>query len=835
MRRLTLIAPLSGWAAPLEETPDPVFAGGMMGDGVAIDPTGEAMFAPCDGLVLKVHPAGHAVTLRADNGADILVHLGIDTVALNGEGFTRHISEGLRVSAGDRLVSFDLDRLACRAPSLMSPILVTNTEAFQLRVLRSGCEVAAGDPLIELAPAANAPASVSVDGGRVVRRARVTHPHGLHARPAALISAEAKRAVGDVELRLGEARANARSPVALMALGVAAGDEVEVEATGPGAEGIVAAVLEAIARINATPVEAPPPLVASPTPSSDGRLRGVRAAPGLAVGPVWRRAVAEPPLEAASAGEAAESRVLDAAVGATVAELTSRRDRLAGEARAIVEAHLALLEDPELIAAARRGLSSGASAGCAWRDAAQAYVGVLRRTGDPRLVERAADLKDLEQQVLWRLAGRAPEVPAPPPGAILVADDLLPSELIELTDAQLAGLATAGGGPTSHVAVLAATRGLPAVVALGPSALALSQGVTVILDADGAILDPSPTPERLVAAKAEISARAARQAEALTAAGEPGRLSDGTRIEVLANVGTMADADLAARSGAEGCGLLRTEFLFEGRNTAPLEAEQLAAYQAISDTLAGKPLVVRTLDVGGDKPAPYLALPPEENPALGLRGVRVSLARPDLLRTQLRAILQVDGDRRIMVPMVASVAELAAVRAILRAEADALGRPAPPLGVMVETPAAAASVDLLAGVAEFISLGTNDLAQYALAMDRGNPAVAAEVDALHPAVLRLIRLACEAAASAGLPVSVCGGLASDPQAAPILIGLGAHTLSAAPAAIPTLKAALAGFDLAAAKDLATRACRQTSAAEVRALSPKPVRRARSRARRRASA
>jgi phosphocarrier protein FPr/phosphocarrier protein len=487
----------------------------------------------------------------------------------------------------------------------------------------------------------------------------------------------------------------------------------------------------------------------------------------------------------------------------------------------VVEAHLALVDDPELLAAARRGVGSGASAGVAWRDAAQAYVGVLRRTGDARLAERAADLKDLEQQVLWALAGRRPDSPTPPRGAILIADDLAPSDLMALDGAGLAGFATAGGGPTSHVAVLAAAMDLPALVAAGPALLALADGGAAILDADAGTLEPEPAPHRRKAAETELAARRARHAAALAAAAEPGRTADGVRIEILANVGQIADAVLADRNGAEGCGLLRTEFLFLERAAAPSEDEQARAYGQVAEALAGRPVVIRTLDVGGDKPAPYLALPAEENPALGLRGVRVSLRQPEVLATQLRAILRAGADQvRVMAPMVASAAEIAAVRAVLVETAAGLGRAVPPLGVMIETPAAAASVDLIAPHADFVSIGTNDLAQYTLAMDRGNPALAAEVDALHPAVLRLIRLATEAADAAGLPVSVCGGLASDPAAVPILIGLGVRTLSVAPARIPAIKALVRGLDLAGCRDLAVRACAATSAAEVRALEPK---------------
>jgi len=818
---LTLLAPLAGWAGPLEEVPDPVFAGRMVGDGLAIDPVGHALFAPCPGVVLKVHEARHAVTLRADNGADVLVHIGLETVALKGVGFEVHVADGERVAPGDRLVSFDLDRLAVAAPSLLSPVLVTNPEAFDLRVLAVGREVAVGEPLLELTPRAAAAEPSAAEGPQVVRRLRVTHAHGLHARPAAMIAAEAKAREAAISVAAHGRDASARSPVALMGLGVRAGDEIEIRATGPDAEAAADALEAVVAAINAVPAADIPPPPAAPVHGDlpANLVRGVRAAPGLAVGSAWRLAIAEAPLNETAAGQAHEIAALVAARAAAGAELDRRLRTRTGESRAIVEAHRALLDDPELLDAARHAIAAGASAGRAWREALGGHVASLQASGDERLAERALDLKDLEQQVLWALCGRKPDAPTPPPRAILIADDLLPSDLVALEHAGLGGLCTSGGGPTSHVAVLAAAMDIPALVAAGPALARVTDGATVILDADAGTLDLAPDAARLDAARANLAPRAKASARALAEAAEPCRTADGVRIEVFANVGSVADAEAAARNGAEGCGLLRTEFLFLDRETAPSEDEQLQAYQGVATALAGKPVIVRTLDVGGDKPAPYLALPMEENPALGLRGVRVSLSRPDLLRAQLRAILRVApaGQCRIMVPMVASVAELQAVRAQLDAVAREAGRKPPPLGVMIETPAAAATADLIAEHADFLSVGTNDLAQYALAMDRGNPALAAEVDALHPAVLRLIRMTAEGAKRRKRPVSVCGGLASNAAAAPILIGLGVTELSVTPARIPAIKAVIRGLDLAACKDLAARACDQTSAEAVRGL------------------
>ncbi|HEV2531979.1 phosphoenolpyruvate--protein phosphotransferase [Phenylobacterium sp.] len=833
MTAITLLSPLAGWAAPLEETPDPVFAQRMMGEGLAIDPTGEALFAPCAGTIVKVHEARHAVILRAGNGAEILMHLGLETVGLGGEGFVVHVTDGQSVAAGDRLIGFDLDQLARRAPSLLSPVLVTNSEAFAVRVLRTGCEVAVGDPILQVvAVEAVQAAGPRATAARTASRSLlVTHPHGLHARPAARIAAEAKRAAGEVEIARGEARADARSPVAIMTLGVAPGEEITVTASGEDAEAVVAAIAVVVEAINAAPAPDPPPPIHTPAPRNApaGAIRGIRAAPGLAIGPAWKRTVAEAPVSERSAGRSQEAAALDDALGSVASRLSARRRQLAGDAAEIIEAHLALLGDPQLLEPARTAIAAGASAGVGWREAIGGRVAALRASPDPRVAERAHDLKDLEQQVLWALSGLQPQAAAPPAGAILLADDLLPSDLVGLDGAGLGGICTARGGPTSHVAVLAAAMDIPALVAAGPEVLAVADGLTLILDADAGLLDTACDAKRLHAARVELAARAQRGAEALAAASEPGRTADGGRIEVFANVGAVADAVLAARSGAEGCGLLRTEFLFLHRDTPPSEDEQVRQYQAVAEALAG-PIVIRTLDVGGDKPAPYLALPAEENPALGVRGVRVSLRQPDLLSAQLRAILRVEpaGRCRIMAPMVSSLSELRAMRKILAAACADLGREAPPLGVMIETPAAAVTADLIAVEADFLSIGTNDLAQYTLAMDRGNPGLAAEVDALHPAVLRLIRMAAAGAAAHDRPVSVCGGLASDPVAVPILIGLGVGELSVAPARIPAIKALIRTLDLPACRALAARACDRASAAEVRALQLKP------RARRRAA-
>jgi phosphocarrier protein FPr len=340
----------------------------------------------------------------------------------------------------------------------------------------------------------------------------------------------------------------------------------------------------------------------------------------------------------------------------------------------------------------------------------------------------------------------------------LIADELLPSDLAAVPSGRLAALCMARGGPTSHAAILAAGMGIPAVVAMGDAILRVPSGAPLIVDGSRGEAHVFPPATARDATARVLATRAARREVSLAAAHEDCRTADGVRIEVFANLGRPGDAAASVIQGAEGCGLLRTEFLFLERATAPGEDEQLAQYQEIANALGGRPLIIRTLDAGGDKPLAYLPLPREENPALGLRGVRVSLRHPGLLRTQIRAILRVKpaGICRILVPMITSPAELRAVREVVEEERRALGITGTvELGAMIEVPVAAVQADLLAAEAGFLSIGTNDLTQYALAMDRGNPGVAAQLDSLNPGVLRMVAQVVAGARLHGRQVSVC--------------------------------------------------------------------------------
>ena len=821
---LVLLSPLDGWAAPLSEVPDPVFAEAMLGDGVAVDPTSAVLKAPCDGVVTSVHGSRHAVSLRAAGGAEILMHVGLETVALKGAGFEAHVHEGQAVKAGDRLITFDLAVLAQGAKSLVTPIVVTDAAGRAISWRVSGRRVAAGEPLMTLSAGTANKAAGPVAGPELTRRILIPLIHGLHARPAARVADTAKRFSSEIAVLTVNRRANAKSPVGLMSLGLRHGDTATLAAAGEDA----AAALEALAELieggrgEGAPVRAAP--VPAVRPAAGRRpglavLRGVTASPGLAVGKAVRLFVDEIEVAEDGAGVGAERARLDAALATIGQRIAAEAALDGGQARqAILNAHAAFLEDPDLLAQARRLIGEGRSAAYAWRGAIGAHVEALRGLGDRRIAERVDDLLDLERRVLLALDGREDRGPDLPPGAILLADELLPSQLMGLDASKLAGFCTAGGGPTSHVAILAASMGVPALVAAGEGVAAIKDGASLILDADAGLLHVAPDAKALEAAQTALAQLAERLAAARAAAREDCRMADGTRIQVYANLGSLAEAQAAAAVGAEGCGLLRTEFLFLERDTPPDEDEQAARYEAIARAMGGRPLIIRLLDVGGDKTAAYLPIGPEENPALGVRGVRVLMRRPRVLKTQLRAILRGAAHAKIMVPMVTGLSELRVVRAALDEARREMGRAGrTDLGVMIETPAAAATADLLAAEADFLSIGTNDLTQYALAMDRGNPDLAGEIDALHPAVLRLIAQAAEGGRKHALWTGVCGGLAGDLAGAPILIGLGVTELSMPAAAIPEAKALIRTLSPEACRRLAEQALQQPTAEAVRAL------------------
>ncbi len=560
-------------------------------------------------------------------------------------------------------------------------------------------------------------------------------------------------------------------------------------------------------------------------------LRGVAGAPGQALGPVlvYRPAAAVPafaPIDPAQAG------VEQARVAAALAGAQAELERMAEEVgtsigpdeAAIFSAQALMATDPllsdragELVAAQHYPADAAILA------AAEEQAELLAAIDDAYLRERAADVRDVGR----RAARIARGEPAPadlrrlPGPVIILAEDLSPSETAGLDRRQVLGIGLSGGGPTSHAAVVARALGVPLVCGLGP--VAAQDGQPALLDGDAGRLTLNPGPDAQAAHAAWRAARGRATAADAGLRDLPAVTLDGRRIRLAANAGAVADAQQAAEHGAEGIGLLRTEFLFLDHR--PDEAEQEAAYRGIYAAVPGGEVVVRTLDLGGDKPPPYLDFGQEANPFLGWRGLRVALDEPDLLRTQVRALLRAGAGRavHIMFPMVTTRDEWRRARALVdevRGELAASGDPGPSelaVGIMVEVPAAALLAPVFAAEADFFSIGTNDLTQYTLAADRGSARVAHLYSPIHPAVLQLIARTVEAAHAAGHWTGICGEAAGNPAWAPLWVGLGVDELSMAPAAIPAVKRVIRGLRAGQAETLAAQALAQATPADVEAV------------------
>ena len=733
-----------------------------------------------------------------------------------------------------------------------------------------------------------APAPPAARAGSGARTLRVVVPNalGLHARPAAALvrtAASFDAAVTVTDLTRGSGPATARSLNAVATLGARQGDELLIEATGGEAEAALAAIerlaadgfgepaimageTAAAAAVGDTagPARATgpgAPVASAPAPGTT--LSGLAASPGIAIGRARLLRVGPLATLRPAADPATEWRTLQAALDAVGEDLRRARDRVAARAgdydAAILDAEALFLADEALLGPTRRAVfERGAPAAAAWSDAVAAAVAAWDGLDDPYLRARAADLRGVGEQVGRRLAESGPS-PTPvgvggaaaageaaggggadeagggagggPPaargraGTIVVAPDLTPAETALLDPHATGGLACAFGGPTSHSAILARSLGIPAVVAVGEALLGVPDGAPLAIDGETGTIVVAPDDETVRALR-ERRARGERDRDAARAlADHPAATSDGVAVRVEANVSDAGEAAAARATGADGVGLLRTEFLFLRGDRPPDEREQERSYRAVAEALGDRPLTLRTLDVGADKPLPWLPAAPERNPFLGVRGLRLGLRRPELLDEQLRAALRVAADHelRLLFPMVSTLDELLAARRLVERAAAGLrseGVPGPnrlEVGIMVEVPAAALTAGTLAPHVDFFSVGTNDLAQYTLAAERGNPQVAALADPLHPAVLRLIELTARAAADAGRRVAVCGEAAGDPTAIPVLLGLGVTELSMAPPSVAQAKQTVRATSVTAARRLAQEALAAASAAEVRAL------------------
>ncbi len=821
MTEPNFFAPVDGVVMPLANVPDPVFAQKMLGDGVAIEPTSSLLLAPSDGKVTQLHPSHHAVTILTPSGLQILLHIGIDTVKLKGKGFSPLIQLGDSVRKGQGLIRFDSDFVAQKAKSLLTVMVVCEGPAHALKDLRAGQTVRAGIDKVFAARMMGATTEAPTVQSASAQESKILTmnlPNGLHARPAARLTALAKGfAQTTLSLRKNGRTANAKSVVDLLGLELLHADKFQIVAVGGDCARALAAVVEFLLNLEET---AEPHLAKSISPAGGG----IGISPGLALGRVWHMGKAQFEIaRKADLTKVLELELLQAALNQARDEIAQLRRASGGLQSEIFAAHEEMLQDPAILDPVVARIERGESAAFAWHETVTELAHKLQKLNNELLRNRAADLHDVDQRVLKAMGIESSQAKPTVAGPmILIAENLTPSEAAQFGTLNIAGFCTVEGGATSHVAILARSMGIPAIAGIDRTVLALPVGAEIIIDGESGLIQTSPTP----AQKRQVEEWQTNQKKQKTAnlkhAFEIAQTIDGRAIHVHANIGNLADLETALKMGADGVGLLRTEFMFLEREQAPSEEEQLGLLQQMASFLGERTFTIRTLDVGGDKPLSYLPLPREENPFLGVRGLRIGLRQPEILRQQLRAILRIKSRATInvMFPMVASLEEFVAAKAIVEEERRKLKVEPVAVGIMVEVPSAALTAQVFAPAVDFFSIGTNDLTQYTLAMDRGHKELARSADGLHPSVLSLIEMTTRAAQLHGKWVGVCGGLAGDTEATELLLGFGIDELSVSPPCAPLINARVRGLTLARAQVLARQALKMDSAVSVRKMCEK---------------
>ena len=827
----------------LENVPDQVFAERLVGDGIAIDPFTNVVYAPVDGVIKSIHNAKHAVTISSSVGFDILIHIGLDTVNLNGAGFTLLVKEGDHVRANDKIMEFDLDYLSLKARTLISPMLVCDIDEkkFKLDLFVQNNEITSlekevlGLKNVSLVKSdiqinnvdsnANSLQIVNV-GGIKSEWVTIINATGIHARPAARLVQYARDIVGDIYLEKSGRKANLKSVTAILELSVQCGDKVRLITEDENSNAIIQSIIEMLSSLSeensAKDTLSQKVLVHNSSNTIiNNQYNGIIASSGLAVGKIVKSVEMSFDFVDFCDDVELEKQKLQVAIDSVAKQLN---DSLIGlvdgsEHKNILNAHLMILTDPELLNEVILHIESKKSVARSLVDVVTKHCKILDNTGVELLKQRQVDLKDVCNRILANLNDVKHNVIRLESDSILIAKELTPSDILNL-EANIVGLVSVNGGITSHVAILAKAKGIPLLINVVSDLLDnITNDDNVILDCNIGVLNLKPTVEDLSNTKQNIAQQKLKLATSLLDALKPCVTLDNVRIDCYANISGQNDINTALKNGADGVGLFRTEFIFLAQETMPSVLSQSEIYQAIANDLGNKPFVLRTLDAGGDKDISYLNLAHEINPMLGVRGIRLCLDNLELFKTQLTAILQTKADNlKIMLPMVSCLNEYRQTKELIKQlQVELRLSKKIELGIMVEVPAVAIMTDIFAKEVDFFSIGTNDLTQYTLAIDRENTKLVKLFDHLNPAVLRNIKLVVDGARKYDKPVSVCGMMASDKLALPVLLGLGVNKLSMDINVIADNKSFIRKLDIKQCEDIASQCLYLSSSNEVREL------------------
>lgn len=830
--QLSINSPLSGVVLDLKDVPDAVFAQKMVGDGFAIDPTSNLVVSPVKGVVKQIHEKRHALTLETKEGLQLLIHVGIDTVMLNGQGLHPLVKAGQKVEIGTALLEFDMDYLALNSKGVITPVVILNSNSHAFTPNFSPGEmIQIGEKFFSLQlPQKNIDSKQSSTTS-ASKTVTINNPLGIHARPAAQMAKIVRKHEASASLFKNNQSADATSLIEVLSLEIKAGDQIEIRAHGPDAEQVIDQLGNYLQSLKEEIIRDQSAQVLSKKPDSSHHFFAQSVVDGIGLGKILQVERKLREVQATSAEAEIEKKDFQNKLHQLAFEIEEdlklKKQNLSQAQYSILKSHLEILKDPALINETMRIIEKNLKASYAWQEAFKQMVQKISSLSNPLLAQRAHDIEDIGQRLLAKLLGEEhgqnslPEIHA---GTILIAHHLSPSQTAHLDKNKVAGLVTVEGGSTSHLVIIAKSLGIPTLIGANPNVLSIPNATEAIINSLEGVLKITPSNEEKEQALKKQQELKALEQKDLEMAKDLAFTKDNQFVEVTANISSFLEAQEAKRLGGDGVGLMRSEFLYFDRLTPPSFEEQKEIYQNIYQTFnpqnQEKTIIIRTLDIGGDKPLDYLPIEKEANPFLGMRGIRVSLNNLDLLTTQMEAILAAASGKKIgvMFPMVTFLDEFLMAKEILLKLKDKYSVSDLQIGVMIEVPSAALMAESFAPHVDFFSIGANDLAQYTLAIDRGHKALALRSDGLHPAVLKLIDMTCKASHKYQKWVGVCGGMASDLQAIPILIGLGVKELSVSMPMIGKIKNLIRRLDSKQCQELAIKALNAQSSEEVRRLS-----------------
>lgn len=854
-------APLSGETVALEDIEDPIIATKALGDGIAIKPNDNNVFSPCSGVIKLIHSQKNVIIIHTETGADILINIGINLKDIPKNLFKSFVQVGSIVETGDLLLQFDKNELLKDSAKFNTIVVVNNLETScnEIRFINNSKNILACKSLLYVIGKKEAinsnefneylkrlSTNMKKENNNLKLELIVINKTGIHARPASVLSSLAKKFTSEIKLYKEDDKADAKSLIEILGLGISYNDNVTLEIIGEDAEEALSAISEAFASgfgeeghsdkktvtttaqqsTNTTDSNQEDTKIIEKIKTNEKSvvISGVVNYPSLVMGKAFF--IVEEDISITENSEISyeeeKHRLLSAIdnVKSKIQEYINNAQENNKTSQAeIFTAHAEVLKDDFLINSAKELLKESKTAEYAFKQATNKTCDILSKTQNSLLKERISDIKDIQKSVINVLSGKELKPLEIPENSIVIAEDLNPSNITNF-NSNVKGVILSKGSSTSHISIMMKNEGIASLVSVGSSVLHIKEGTAIILDSKQGNLIVNPSEEEKNSNTSKVEELQKIRNYNLIKTKNPAITTDGIRIKVLGNVGGIDQAVEAYNKGGEGIGLVRSEFLFMSCKSAPTEEWQRNVYQDICNAMHGEEVVVRTLDVGGDKPISYINIPSEENPIMGLRGVRNYHLNKEIFYSQIRALLSVNpaGICKIMIPMISGIGEVKKIKEVIAKEKESLGIKAEiKVGIMVEVPSVALLAKQFAKHVDFFSIGTNDLAQYILAMDRGHNVLTKHLNNLNPAILKSIDFTCKGAKEYNVPVGVCGAMASEIESVPILIGLGVSSLSCTSALIPDVKAFIRSVSYSKCVEVAQKSLELETQDEVKSL------------------